>query len=129
MVWVKCPKCGHTFEVDLRKGKGAHYVTRDFKPSSLHLLIMRSILEIVREKGQGASKEEIRARLEEKGRRITGNSLSGRLSELLRAGYVEVVFTEVRKQPSRTPPYKFRKTPLWYLTDKGFRLLQEKALA
>jgi repressor of nif and glnA expression len=127
MVIVRCPSCGHTFQVDLRKGKGAHYVTRDFKPSLLHLLVMRAILDIVREKGQGATKEEIRVKLEERGRKITGNSLSGRLSELLKAGYVEVVFTEVERMTG-TPPYRFRKTPLWYLTEKGFKLLQERAL-
>jgi DNA-binding transcriptional ArsR family regulator len=72
-----------------RKGEGAKAVQRgevkvSLKPGSLHW----QICEVLR--GKEMTKEEIARELERRfNRRISGNSLSGRLSELRGAGYVE----------------------------------------
>jgi DNA-binding transcriptional ArsR family regulator len=126
MVIVRCPSCGHAFQVDLRKGKGAHYTRGGFTPTRLHEEIMRAIRTIVSQKMEGATKKEIEAYLRSKGISISGNSLSGRLSELLGAGLVEVLYTQVRVYDEKTRQYRFRKTPVWYLSAKGVEYLRSR---
>jgi arginine repressor len=126
MVWVKCPKCGHYFEVDLTKGKGAYYTKKDFTPSHLHEEILKAIRIIVSHKLNGATKQEIENYLKNKGINISGNSLSGRLSELLGAGYVEVKYTRVQYIDAKTKKYRFKRTPIWYLSMKGFEYIKDK---
>lgn len=125
-MWVRCPYCGRWFEVNMEKGKGAYYTRRDFRPTGLHKLILRAVKEIVASKQGGATKQEIERWLGERGRKISGNSLSGRLSELLGAGYLEVQYTEVRLYDEASKKYRFKKTPIWFLTDKGLQLLMRE---
>jgi hypothetical protein len=72
-----------------KKGEGAKAVQRgevkvELRPNTLHWMIV----EVLR--GRELTKEEIAAELERRfGRRVSGNSLSGRLSELRGAGIVE----------------------------------------
>jgi len=72
-----------------RKGEGAKAVQRgevkvELRPGTLHW----QICEVLR--GRELTKEEIAQELEKRfGRRVSGNSLSGRLSELKGAGLVE----------------------------------------
>ena len=72
-----------------RKGEGARAVARgeakvSLRPGSLHWMIV----EVLR--GRELTKEEIAQELEKRfGRKVSGNSLSGRLSELRGAGLVE----------------------------------------
>jgi len=72
-----------------KKGEGARAVTRgevkvELRPGTLHWMIV----EVLR--GRELTKEEIAQELEKRfGRKVSGNSLSGRLSELRGAGYVE----------------------------------------
>jgi DNA-binding transcriptional ArsR family regulator len=129
MVLVRCPHCGRTFEVDLRKGKGAYYTVGEFKPSKLHELIMLAIRDIVREKGRGALKGEIERWLLAKGRRVSGNSVSGRLSELLGAGYVEVEYTKVQVYDEKSKKFRFKRSPRWYLTQRAVEYLRARDLA
>jgi arginine repressor len=126
MVWVKCPKCGHYFEVDLTKGKGAYYTRKDFTPSNLHEQILKAIRTIVSQKMNGATKQEIENYLKNRGINISGNSLSGRLSELLGAGYVEVKYTQVQYLDEKTKKYRFKKTPIWYLSIKGVEYIKKQ---
>ena len=85
---VTCPKCGHKFVVKVKrerpKGWGAHYADKIKKLSPLHI----EILKILREHGP-QPKRKIQGYLFEKGIRVSGNSLSGRLSELAGMGMVE----------------------------------------
>jgi len=126
MVWVKCPRCGHYFEVDLTKGKGAYYTKKDFTPSHLHEEILKAIKIIVSHKLNGATKQEIENYLKNKGINISGNSLSGRLSELLGAGYVEVKYTQVQYLDEKTKKYRFKRTPIWYLSVKGVEYIKKQ---
>jgi len=72
-----------------RKGEGAKAVQRgevkvEVRSGTLHWMIV----EVLR--GRELTKEEIAQELEKRfGRKVSGNSLSGRLSELRGAGYVE----------------------------------------
>jgi DNA-binding transcriptional ArsR family regulator len=74
-----------------RKGEGARAVARGevkitLKPGSLHWQIVQIL------QGRELTKEEIAKELERRfGRKVSGNSLSGRLSELRGAGIVECV--------------------------------------
>jgi hypothetical protein len=126
MVWVKCPKCGHIFEVPMRKGQGAYYTVAEFHPTELHVLVMQAIRDIVREKGRGATKTEIERWLLARGRRVSGNSVSGRLSELLGAGYVEVEYTKVQVYDEKTRRFRFKRSPCWYLSQKGVEYLKAR---
>jgi len=111
---VRCPRCGCEFEVDLRKGKGAHYAGEMRKLSPLHL----DILEILDLHGP-CTKKRLGALLALRGRRVSGNSLSGRLSELLGLGLVDVERTEVREYDPDTKTYRFVRKPVWRITREG----------
>jgi len=129
VVLVRCPHCGHTFEVPMRKGQGAYYTAAEFHPSELHTLIMQAIRDIVREKGRGAMKTEIERWLLARGRRVSGNSVSGRLSELLGAGYVTVEYTKVQVYDEKSKKFRFKRSPRWYLTERGAEYLRARGLA
>jgi DNA-binding HxlR family transcriptional regulator len=115
---VRCPRCGFTFEVDMSKGKGAHYAAEIQRLSELHLLI----LEILKTHGP-CTKKRLGALLAEQGRRVSGNSLSGRLSELLGLGLVEVTRTQVREYDPAEKRYRFVKKPVWSITKRGEQVL------
>jgi hypothetical protein len=126
MVWVRCPRCGHYFEVNMSKGKGAYYTRKDFTPSNLHVEIMKAIRTIVSQKMNGATRRDIETYLRGKGLRISGNALSGRLSELLGAGYLDIEYTQVKVYDERTKQFRFKKTPVWYLSEKGAEYILRK---
>mgnify|MGYP000188543945 FL=1 len=115
---VMCPKCGHIFYVDVsferRKGTGAHYARQIKKLSPLH----EEILQLLAEYGP-CTKRRLGGLLAQRGRRISGNSLSGRLSELLGMGLVKCYRTKVREVDPETKKYRFVKKPVWELTEKG----------
>jgi hypothetical protein len=121
-VVVKCPKCGHKFIVEVprerEKGEGAHYAERIRKLSPLH----EEILEILALYGP-LTKAKIGGILADRGRRVSGNSLSGRLSELAGLGLVECKYTEVRLYDAKTMKFRFVERPVWHLTEKGKRVL------
>jgi len=129
MVLVRCPKCGHVFEVPMRKGQGAYYTAADFHPTELHEMVMLAIRDIVSRTGRGAMKTEIERWLLARGRRVSGNSVSGRLSELLGAGYVEVEYTRVQVYDEKSKKFRFKRTPRWYLTERGAEYLRARGLA
>lgn len=129
MVLVRCPHCGHVFEVSMKKGQGAYYTAGEFRPSELHELIMLAIRDIVRERGRGALKSEIERWLLARGRRVSGNSVSGRLSELLGAGYVTVEYVKVQVYDERAKKFRFKRAPRWYLSAKGVEYLRARGLA
>ena len=126
MVLVKCPHCGHVFEVPMRKGQGAYYTVAEFHPTELHTLIMQAIRDIVSRTGRGALKTEIERWLLARGRHVSGNSVSGRLSELLGAGYVECEYTKVQVYDEKAKKFRFKRTPRWYLTQKGVEYLKAR---
>ena len=116
VVWieVKCPNCGKTFSLNLDipsqpKGVGAHYARKIKKLSPLH----RQILEILKKYGELPKWRIGRILFEEYGRRVSGNSLSGRLSELLGMGLVSCKRTEVRVYDKKQQKYRFVKKPVW----------------
>ena len=115
---VRCPRCGHVFEVDMSKGKGAHYAAEIQRLSELHMLI----LEILKTHGP-CTKRRLGALLAEQGRRVSGNSLSGRLSELLGLGLVEVTRTQVKEYDPAEKRFRFVKKPVWSITPKGEQVL------
>jgi hypothetical protein len=121
-VVVKCPKCGHKFIVEVprerEKGEGAHYAEKIRKLTPLH----EEILEILALHGP-LTKAKIGGILADRGRRVSGNSLSGRLSELAGLGLVECKYTEVRLYDAKTMKFRFVERPVWHLTEKGKRVL------
>ncbi len=125
IIMVKCPYCGKTFTVKVprerRKGMGAHYAHKIRKLSPLH----REILKILYEHG-AMPKRKIQGYLFEKGIRVSGNSLSGRLSELAGMGLIECEMEEVALWDRDRMMYRFRKTPVWYITMKGRRVLKRE---
>jgi len=118
--YVRCPKCGHRFPVRLErpKGAGAHYAGGIKRLTPLH----REILEILAEQGP-MTKRRLGGLLAERGRRVTGNSLSGRLSELLGLGYVAVEKAEVREVDPESRQFRFVKKPVWRITPAGLEAL------
>ncbi len=125
IIEVTCPHCGRKFVVKVprerRKGQGAHYAWKIRRLSRLH----EEILKILWEHG-ALPKRKIQGYLFERGIRVSGNSLSGRLSELAGLGYIECEMEEVALWDRDRMMYRFRKTPVWYLTTKGRRYIKEK---
>jgi hypothetical protein len=121
-VMVKCPKCGHRFVVEVprerEKGEGAHYAEKIRKLSPLH----EEILQILALYGP-LTKAKIGGILAERGRRVSGNSLSGRLSELAGLGLVECRYTKVKLYDAKTMRFRFAKRPVWFITERGKRVL------
>jgi hypothetical protein len=113
----------------MKKGQGAYYTVAEFKPGELHELIMVAIRDIVRERGRGAMKSEIERWLLARGRRVSGNSVSGRLSELLGAGYVTVEYTKVQVYDEKAKKFRFKRSPRWYLTQRAVEYLKARGLA
>jgi repressor of nif and glnA expression len=122
---VRCPKCGHRFVVEVPrerpKGEGAHYADKIKKLSPLHV----EILQILAEKGP-LTKARLGGILAERGRRVSGNSLSGRLSELAGLGYVECEYTKVKLYDAKTMTFRFKRKPVWKITELGRRVLEEE---
>jgi len=120
---VTCPKCGHKFVVKVPrerpKGWGAHYADRIKKLSPLHI----EILKILREHGP-QPKRKVQGYLFDKGIRVSGNSLSGRLSELAGMGMVECEVDKVLLWDREKMEYRWRKLPVWRITSKGLRALE-----
>ena len=116
-VLTQCPHCGRfiVVEVKLRKGRGASYRVR--KLSRLHVEILR-VLDGVE---MPLTQRDILRALRRRGWRVSGNSVSGRLSELLALGYVEVDRVEVRVDDNGVP--KFQKKPVWSITPAGSHAL------
>ena len=85
---------------------------------------MLAIRDIVSQKGRGALKAEIEEWLRSRGRRVSGNSVSGRLSELLGAGYVEVEYVKVSVYDAASKKFRFKRTPRWYLSQRGVEYLR-----
>jgi len=56
---------------------------------------------------------------------ISGNSLSGRLSELAGAGYVKCIYTDVTLWDEESKQFKFRRTPIWIITPAGEAALEQ----
>jgi len=88
---VRCPKCGFIFQVYLERAKGAG--ARTAGPPRLGPLHER-ILSVLEEREafdlkSGLPKRVISAILHDKGIKVSGNSLSGRLSELAGWGFIE----------------------------------------
>ena len=124
-VLARCPHCGHTFEIEVsqKKGRGAHYGREIEKLGFLHI----KILEILEDNLQGLTKREISRILYEEGYKYSGNSISGRLSELLGAGLVEMRYGIIELFDKREKKWRPRKTPIWSITLKGLlRLAKEK---
>jgi len=115
---VRCPRCGHTFTVDIMrenpKGRGAHYASQIEVLSPLHMEILR----ILAETGPG-TKRKIGAILAERGHSVSGNSLSGRLSELRGLGLISMRYQEVKMYDKRSMQFRFKRTPVWSLTLRG----------
>jgi len=115
---VRCPHCGHVFTVDIirenPKGRGAHYASQIEVLSPLHM----EILCILAETGPGI-KKRIGAVLAERGHSVSGNSLSGRLSELRGLGLVAMRYEEVKVYDKRSMQFRFKRTPVWSLTPRG----------
>lgn len=120
-VFVRCPRCGHVFEVNVeqRKGRGAHYGEEIKRLGRIHV----AVLQVLAERNSWMTKKAIGAALAERGLRVSGNSLSGRLSELLGAGYVEMIHGEVREFDPEEKRYRFVKKPLWRITPEGLKAL------
>jgi hypothetical protein len=115
---VRCPRCGHEFYVDVhsprQKGEGARYAPEIKRLTPLHV----AILSVLAERGP-MTKKRLGAILAEEGRRVSGNSLSGRLSELLGLGLVECKYTEVKEVDPDSKQFRFVKKPVWSITESG----------
>ena len=115
---VNCPACGHQFEVVFshKKGEGAHYSSQITKLSPMH----HHILNVLKQSGAvsvdtAIPKRLIGAKLAESNIRVSGNVISGRLSELLGMGYVGMARRRIELYDRATMKFRFRKTPIWYL--------------
>ena len=133
IISVKCPYCGKEFVVKVPrerpKGAGAHYGREIKKLTPLHEEILIVLYErgaFYSKGGRGLPKRTIGAILAERGRRVSGNSLSGRLSELAGAGYVICERGEIRVFDHKARQYRYVKKPLWYLTEKGKKYVEER---
>jgi len=116
---VVCPNCGHEFDHRQVKGAGAHYGRDIAKLSPIHqriLMVLRAAEALSPE--SGVTKRYISKRLAEDNILLTGNSLSGRLSELAGRGEIRMAAAKVRVFDPRTMEFRWRRTPLWYIAEK-----------
>ena len=126
-----CPRCGAVFyvDVDLSKGKGAHYGRKIKRLGGLHRLILGVLAEArFWDFGDGRSvrgltKRELSRILYRRGHFYSGNSISGRLSELLSLGYVGVDRVRVKLYDAKQQKFRFVKKPVWYITEAGVKAL------
>lgn len=118
VVRVRCPYCGREFSVVVTckqvKGSGAKYAYKIKTLGRLHKLILRLLFE----KGD-MTKREISRSLANLGVYVSGNSLSGRLSELNGMGLIAFKYTKVKLYDKKRMKFRFVKKPLWYLTEEG----------
>jgi len=127
---VECPHCHHRFPVKLPirilrespKGAGAHYGHRIRRLGPLHRAIINTIREHSRnyqtQDGsfvRGLTKREISYWLHREGWKVSGNSISGRLSELRGAGILNVRRVRVKLYDRERMRYRFVSTPIWSL--------------
>ena len=123
VIFVKCPRCGHGFFVEVRrsarKGEGAHYAYRIKRLTQTHLAILR----VLKERGP-LPKRRLVGILNDMGIRISGNALSGRLSELNGLGYVRMFYGRIKLLDKRTMQFRYRKVPFWEITPEGLRALE-----
>ncbi len=122
---MRCPKCGHIFSVEILrenpKGAGAHY-SRDLKKlSETH----ERILFVLYNNGP-MPKRRISKILHDMGYVITGNELSGRLSELAGAGYAKFEKVSVRVLDEEAKQFRFERLPVWSITEKGRQYIENK---
>ena len=117
-----CPRCGHRFfvEVNMEKGKGAHYGRRIRRLGRLH----RLILGILGEHPEGLTKRQISRILYQHGYYYSGNSISGRLSELLGLGYVRVEKMRVELFDKEEQRWRPVTKPVWFLTETGRKAIR-----
>jgi len=118
-VIVRCPYCGREFELrDIyyhRKGKGAWYSKKIKRLSRHHIEILR----VLYKENRPLPKRVLVRILNEGGVRISGNALSGRLSELKGLGLVDMFYRRVKVYDKKSMSFRFRKKPHWILTEKG----------
>jgi len=128
---VECPHCHYRFTIKLPvrilrespKGAGAHYGHKIRKLSPLHKTIIQVIKdhsrEYVTQNGstvKGLTKREISYWIHKQGLKVSGNSISGRLSELRGAGILSVRRVRVRLFDRETMRYRFVSTPIWSIS-------------
>lgn len=128
---IECPHCHAKFVVKLPirvlrespKGAGAHYGHRIKRLGPLHKAIINTIKEHSRnyqtQDGsfvKGLTKREISYWLHRDGWKVSGNSISGRLSELRGAGILSVKRVRVRLFDRETMRYRFVSTPIWSIS-------------
>ena len=106
------------------KGTGAFYGPEITQLSPMHVRVLKILAN-----GPG-TKQEVTKQLNEEAERsgtpLTGGfSISGRLSELLGAGCVEMQYSKVQVWNAKTMQFRFVKKPLWSITQKGRTVLRE----
>lgn len=148
-VRVTCPKCGATFEVEVPvkvkilvrrqnpKGSGAHYSGRIVRLSPVHKIIAWLVWNRPKKYElrdgrfiEGLTKRDLERMLAEVGVKVSGNALSGRLSELggrdLRI--LRFVRQKVKLCDPETQEWRFENTPVWTIdsrmTERGRQLFE-----
>ena len=119
---VICPNCGAGIEVQAinRKGQGAAYAGQIKTLGPMRI----TILEILSDVGAismqtSIPKKFIGAMIFNKGIKISGNALSGRLSELLGMGLVKMVHRQIKlHHPEGEFKFRPKKIPCWYLAEE-----------
>jgi hypothetical protein len=118
---VICKNCGVEIEVPTinRKGQGAAYAGQIKTLGPMRT----TILEILSDVGadsmhKSVPKKLIAAKVYDKGIKISGNALSGRLSELLGMGLVRMVHRQIMlHHPKGEFKFRPKKIPCWYLSE------------
>jgi len=120
-----CPKCGG--ELYQEKGTGA---MESVTITPLHLDVLDILAKIgARDPQHAAPKWFIAQRLNSDQPRLSGNSVSGRLSELKGMDYADCR-PDTEEKWDRNAGTKVRVlTWYWWITDKGMELLKEKVEA
>ena len=101
------------------KGKYAKYKIKKLSPTHL------DILEALNEAGEAmtsrALEEPVKKRRHARGEKgiIKQPQITGRLSEMGRIGLVKMWYAEVQVVDEKIPSFRFRKTPVWAITEKG----------
>jgi hypothetical protein len=126
---VKCPKCGCVFEVARinKKGEGAHYSKKIITLSPLHnkiIEILHSCNAVTEDKA--VPKRAIGQKLADMNIRVSGNVVSGRLSELLGMNKVGMLYKKIELYNRKTMMFRFRRTPVWYLKGVDTKIEEKK---
>lgn len=111
--------------VDTHRAKGKYAKYRIKKLSPTHLDILEALNEAGEAKTSGALEEPVNKKRHARGEKgiVKQPQMTGRLSEMGRIKLVAMTYSDIFID-EEVPTFRFKKTPVWTITDKGKRAVE-----